>query len=254
MPHGVALESLVTGNGEPITVFAHGLGGGLGDTRPFGSGVEGTKVFFQFRGHGRSAAPPGPWTYADLAADLRAVSDTFEARRALGVSLGAGALCRLLAQTPDRFDRLVFILPAALDEERGALASTRIRALLDAVDAGDLGRAADILSYDIPVAMRDTPAAWAYLRERLDGLFRDGLSPDLADLPGQAALPDASVLADVTAPALVLGCRGDRAHPASVAERLAAVLPHATLHLYDRPGLLWTQRADLRRRIAAHLN
>jgi 3-oxoadipate enol-lactonase len=67
-------------------------------------------------------------------------------------------------------------------------------------------------------------------------------------------LPDASVLADVTAPTLVLGCRGDRAHPASVAERLAAVLPHATLHLYDRPGLLWTQRADLRRRIAAHLN
>jgi pimeloyl-ACP methyl ester carboxylesterase len=254
LPHGVALETLVTGHGDPVTVFAHGLGGGLNDTRPFGSGIRGSKVFFQFRGHGRSAAPPGPWTYADLAADLRAVADSFGARRALGVSLGAGALCRLLAQTPDRFDRLVFVLPAALDEERGPLVTTRIRSLLDAVDAGDLGKAADILSYDIPVALRDTPAAWAYLRERLDGLFRDGLSPRLADLPGQAVLPDVSVLAEVAAPTLVIGCSGDRAHPAHVAERLAALLPHATLHLYDRPGLLWNQRADLRRRIAAHLN
>ncbi|MGW1453283.1 alpha/beta hydrolase, partial [Micromonospora sp. NPDC002411] len=32
-----------------------------------GSGVTGRKVFFQFRGHGRSEAPDGPWTYSDLA-------------------------------------------------------------------------------------------------------------------------------------------------------------------------------------------
>jgi pimeloyl-ACP methyl ester carboxylesterase len=254
MPHGVPLESLLAGHGEPVTVFAHGLAGGISDTRPFGSGVGGTKVFFQFRGHGRSGAPPGPWTYADLAADLRAAADTFSATRALGVSLGAGALCRLLAQTPDRFDRVVFVLPAALDTARGTLATTRIRALLDAVEAGDLGRAADLLSYDVPAAMRESPAAWQYLRERLDSLFRDGLAPPVADLPGLAVLPDRAVLAEVTAPALVIGCQGDRAHPAEVAQRLAEVLPNATLHLYDRPGLLWTQRADLRRRIAAHLN
>src|SRR6185369_7615621 len=134
MPHGATLEYLVTGEGQPTTAFAHGIAGGIADTRPLGSGVSGRKVFFQFRGHGRSDAPADGFSYADLAADLRAVSDEFGATRALGVSLGAGALCRLLAQTPDRFERVVFYLPAVLDEERPLAAAGRTRALLDAID------------------------------------------------------------------------------------------------------------------------
>ncbi|MEN3309940.1 MAG: 3-oxoadipate enol-lactonase, partial [Micromonosporaceae bacterium] len=112
-PHGADLEYLRTGHGEPVTVFAHGLGNGIADTRPLGSGVPGTRVFFQFRGHGRSRAPGVRWTYADLAADLAAVAGATGATRALGVSLGAAALCRLVAGAPGRFERLVFVLPGA---------------------------------------------------------------------------------------------------------------------------------------------
>ena len=54
--------------------------------------------------------------------------------------------------------------------------------------------------------------------------------------------------------ALVIGCAGDDLHPVAVAEQLAAALPHATLHVYDRPGVLWTERADLRERISTFLN
>jgi pimeloyl-ACP methyl ester carboxylesterase len=61
------------------------------------------------------------------------------------------------------------------------------------------------------------------------------------------------MLARVTVPALVIGCTGDDLHPAPVAERLAAALPHATLHVYDQPGVLWTARADLRQRISGFL-
>jgi 3-oxoadipate enol-lactonase len=254
MPHGVALECLVTGVGEPTTVFAHGLAGGIGDTRPFGSAVAGRKVFFQFRGHGRSAAPPGPWTYADLATDLRAVADTFEATHALGVSLGAGALCRLLTQTPDRFARVVLVLPATLDRPRGRAATDRITALLRAVESGDTAQAAELLTQEIPTSARNTPAAWRYLRERLDALLKEGLAAELAGLPQLAAVPDRAALAGVSAQVLVIGCHGDRAHPASVAEAVAAALPAASLHLYARPGLLWTQRTDLRGRIAGFLN
>src|SRR4051795_1958284 len=64
-PHGVELECLAAGSGRPVTVFAHGLAAGITETRPLGSGVHGRRVFFQFRGHGRSAAPAGPWTYLD---------------------------------------------------------------------------------------------------------------------------------------------------------------------------------------------
>jgi pimeloyl-ACP methyl ester carboxylesterase len=76
----------------------------------------------------------------------------------------------------------------------------------------------------------------------------------LRSLPDQTALADAAVLRKVDAPALVLGCHGDPQHPADVAERLAELLPAATLHVYDEPGILWTARADLRARIATFLN
>ncbi|RKF26032.1 alpha/beta fold hydrolase [Micromonospora globbae] len=253
-PHGVRLERLVTGTGDPVTVFAHGLGNGIATTRPFGSGVTGRKVFFQFRGHGRSDAPPGPWSYADLARDLRAMADLGGASRAFGASLGAGALCRLLAESPDRFERLVFFLPAVLDRPRGDAARQRLTALLDAVESGDASAVADVVSVELPAAVRNTPAGWAYLRQRLDQLLRDGLAPGLASLPDQVALADVGALAAVTAPALVIACAGDDLHPVDVAERLAAALPAAALHVYDRPGVLWTERADLRTRISAFLN
>ncbi|MEU4779516.1 alpha/beta hydrolase [Micromonospora sp. NPDC023633] len=253
-PHGVCLEQLVTGTGDPVTVFAHGLGNGIATTRPFGSGVTGRKLFFQFRGHGRSDAPPGPWSYLDLARDLRAVADLGGATRAFGASLGAGALCRLLAESPERFERLVIFLPAALDRPRGEAARAWLTALFEAVESGDASAVADVVQAELPPAVRNTPAGWAYLRQRLDQLLRDGLAPGLAGLPEQAPLHDAASLAAVTAPALVIGCAGDDLHPAEVAEQLAAALPRATLHVYDRPGVLWTERADLRSRISAFLN
>jgi 3-oxoadipate enol-lactonase len=253
-PHHVRLERLVSGVGDPVTLFAHGLADGIATTRPLGSALAGRKVYFQFRGHGRSDAPPEPWTYGDLARDLRAVADLSGATRAVGVSLGAGALCRVLADSPERFDRVVFFLPAVLDEPRPNPARARLTALLDAVDGGDVDALADALSTEIPFTVRNTPASWAYLRQRIDQLMRDGLAPALAGLPGQVAVRDRSALAAITARALVIGCAGDDLHPVAVAEQLAAVLPRAELHVYDKPGILWTERLDVRERISGFLN
>ncbi len=254
MPHGATLEYLVAGEGEPTTAFAHGLAGGIPDTRPLGSGVAGRKVFFQFRGHGRSDASPKPLTYADLAADLQAVADDFGATRAVGVSMGAGALARLLSVTPGRFERVVFLLPAVLDQPRPPAQMSRLRALLEAVSDEDAATAATLLAAEIPMALRDRPASWRYVRERLDSLFREGLVQALVDLPDAVALPDRAQLAAVAAPALVIGCRGDAAHPPAIAEELAATLPNASLHIYDQPAIVWTNRADLRARISEFLN
>ncbi len=253
-PHGVRLECLTTGTGDPVTVFAHGLATGIAATRPLGSAVRGSRVFLQFRGHGRSDVPPGPWSYLDLARDLRAVADLSGATRALGVSLGAGALCRLLADSPDRFERAVFFLPAVLDTPRPPGAAARLTRLLAAVAAGDRAAVAGSVAAEVPVAVRDTPAARAFVRQRVEQLMRDGLAPALAGLPGQVAVPDRAALAAVTARALVIAGRGDDLHPVTVAEDLAAALPRADLHVYDRPGVLWTARRDLRERIAGFLN
>ena len=192
--------------------------------------------------------------YADLARDLRAIADLSRATRAFGASLGAGALARLLTESPARFERVVFFLPAALDQPRPDVAGQRLTALLEAVEEGDASAMAEAVELEMPPAVRNTPAGWSYLRQRLDQLMRDGLGAGLASLPEHAPLADRAALAAVDVPALVIANAGDELHPVEVAEELAAALPQATLHVYDKPGVLWTDRADLRERLTTFLN
>lgn len=248
------LEWLTTGGGDAGTVFAHGLAGDIAGTRPLGSAVAGRRVFFHFRGHGRSGRPDPPWDYRHLADDLRAVADLTGATRAVGVSLGAGALCRLLADQPTRFERVVLFLPAVLDTHRPPAAGQRLARLLTAISAGDRAAVVDLLALELPVALRDTPAAVKHLRRRADDLLETGLAPQLVGLCAAVPVADRAALAAVTAPVLVLGCVGDDLHPAPVAEQLAAALPAASLYVYDEPGVLWTRRGDLRERISSFLN
>src|SRR5438067_13339073 len=105
----------VDGEGEPVSVLAHGLTNTCRELARLTPFVPGTKVRFCFRGHGHSTSPQTGYSFEDFAGDVEAVADAFGARRAVGTSLGAGALCRLLATKPDRFERLVFLLPAGLD-------------------------------------------------------------------------------------------------------------------------------------------
>ena len=247
------LEQLVSGAGSPVTVFAHGLAGDITGTRPLGSAVAGTRVFFHFRGHGRSGAPPGPWTFGDLAGDLRAVADEAGATRAVGVSMGAGALCRLLAETPDRFERVVLFLPAPLSGVRPVAAVDRLARLFAALESDSAAALAEAVEGEMPPSVRSSPDGVAYLRRRVEQLRRDGLAPELATL-WREPVADLAALAGVTARVLVIGCVGDELHPVSVAARLAGAFPHVTLHVYDRPAVLWTNRADLRDRISSFLN
>ena len=253
-PSGVRLEQLITGVGEPVTVFGHGLGGDIAGTRPLASAVTGRRVFFHFRGHGRSDAPVGPWTFGDLADDLRAVADLAGATRAFGVSMGSGALCRLLSETPERFERVVCYLPAPLDGTRPAAAEARVERLLAAVESGEAASIAAAVEFELPPSVRNTPTGWSYLRQRVEQLQRDGLAAELTTLWHQPAVPDESALRAFRGRALVLGCQGDEVHPAAWAERLAGLLPGAELHVYDRPAVLWTNRAELRERISTFLN
>src|SRR5688572_31278991 len=105
----------VDGDGEPVTVLAHGLTNNRNELAAFTPLVPGTKVRFDFRGHGRSSSPPDGYRFADLARDVDGVASAFGATVAVGTSLGAGAIGNLVCRVPDRFERMVWLLPAGLD-------------------------------------------------------------------------------------------------------------------------------------------
>jgi pimeloyl-ACP methyl ester carboxylesterase len=245
---------MVTGSGPPTTVFAPGLAGSIAETRPLGSGVHGSRVFFDFRGHGPSAVPPSPWSYAALAAELHGMADHVAATRAVGVSLGAGALAHLITDAPHRFNKLVFFLPAVLDQPRGDAARARLAEMAALVDARDVQGLAAILVAEQPAGVRGRPEVRVWAEDRARALADTAVSSALREMSAQVALADVSPLAAVLAPALVIAQHGDDAHPVQIAERLAGALGNARLRVFDADGALWTHRRELRALVAGFLN
>ncbi len=258
MPYADAQDArihyVVFGSGTPTTLFAHGLGSMGEDTRPLGSGVEGRRVFLDFRGHGLTRLTgEARWDYQALAGDLAAVADATGASRCAGVSMGAGAMMRLLADRPDRFERCVFFTPAAVDGRHDQAAIRRWDRLADLVVTGDVEVIATDLAADLPGDLRRTNAVLDQLRRRAAALVAAGSAVALRGVPTQAPVDDVQALARVSAPGLVVAEEGDPMHPVSAARTLANALPDAHLHVLD-PGALWNDRATVRRLVAGFLN
>jgi 3-oxoadipate enol-lactonase len=248
------IECLVKGSGSPVTVFAHGLAGSIEETRPFGSGVVGTRVFFHFRGHGATIGSEAPWTYATLEAELRAVMSAYDVRRGLGVSLGAGALMRAAAATPAAFERLVFVLPATIDQPRNDPAITRMQTMAELIEHRDLDGLARALVEEQPIDARGRRDVTLWARRQALRLSATTVARGLRELPPQHPLESREGLAQIECPVLVIGQEDDAAHPAALARELAEVLPDAEVEIFSGGGVLWTHRAELRSRISHFLN
>jgi pimeloyl-ACP methyl ester carboxylesterase len=251
---GGSLELVTTGSGLPATVFAHGLAGSIETTRPFGSGVRGSRTFMHFRGHGASTAVETSWSYPALADDLSAVADHVGATQALGVSMGAGALCSLLARTPLRFERLVFVMPAVLDSPRADEALGRLVEMARRVDQHDVQGLTALLLEAEPLSVRTQPAVQLWCSRQAATMAGTPVSGALRMLPTAVPLSDRTVLAAVTAPSLVIAQQGDPLHPVWVAEQLADVLPDARLEVVAPGGILWRHRALMRDLIGGFLS
>lgn len=239
------------GHGPPVTVFAHGIGGDRSDTRVLAAAAPGTRVLFDFRGHGASDALPGGWDYDVLADDLARVADARGATCAVGLSLGCGALLRLLLRDPQRFARIALVLPAALDVARADGAVERLRDLGSAIDAGDREQVATLLLDELPAAVHRTRAAQVLLARRAARLVQ---RPAPVPLSGDRPLADRAVLRDVRAPALVVGQRDDALHPLAVAEELVTALPAGRLHVLPPGGVFWTATRQLQSTLADHFS
>jgi pimeloyl-ACP methyl ester carboxylesterase len=214
----------------------------------------GTKVRFCFRGHGHSeTAEVGRYGFADYAGDLRAVADAFEATRAVGTSLGAGALTRIVAETPGRFERLVFLLPAALDRPlEGHPMSQHTADLLETLPKDEAIRR----------ALEDSGREAAYERapglRDLDMLLWQDLDPvgvarAIRGIVGEVAVSDRAMLRAVEAPVLVIAREGDALHPAWVARAMVETMPNAELVMLASEEDLFASIPVLVERVARFL-
>ncbi|MBB5154603.1 alpha/beta fold hydrolase [Saccharopolyspora phatthalungensis] len=224
-----------------MTLVVHGLGATEGEARIPASGLPGTRVVVTLPGHGSAADPPrGYWNYASVAADVLAVADEVQATRAVGVSLGAGALTRIAADHPDRFERLALLLPAALDRSRDVAATRAFERLAAAAAAGGPALR-EILAAEVPEGVE----VGDYVDRRAEALLR--LEDALRELPEHTPIPDAAALAAVRSEVLVVGATDDPLHPAEVAKAVAAAFACARLEILPSRAPMLTHRRELRR-------
>ena len=255
-PDGTRLHVEVDGAGDPVTVLAHGLTNSCMELAAFTPLAPGTKVRFCFRGHGHSGTPgPGHYRFEDFAGDVDAVATAFGATRAVGTSLGQGAITRLLATRPDRFERLVFVLPAALDVVLGDGALADFDRTADLLETLPRDQAVERI---LEVSGRsDEYAERPWLRDVDMLLWQDlqplGVARSIREVTRDVAIGDRELLRAVTAPTLVIAREGDAIHPAELARVMVAIMPNAELVMLGSEDELYAAIPMLVERVAAFL-
>ncbi len=244
----------VEGSGDPITVFAHGLTNSCMELAAFTPFAPGTKVRFCFRGHGHSSLPArGSYRFADFSRDLDEVARATGARNVVGTSLGAGAVVNLLGAQPARFERVVLLLPAALDAPIGDHSLfDRTADLLES-----LPRDAAIEAILSESGRARNYAANPHLREFDLMLWQDmnpkGVARAIREVTRDVAIDDRDRLREVTAPVMVISREGDAIHPAEVGRTLAGIMPNAELVVLESEEDLMTSIPQLVERVSRFL-
>ncbi len=226
----VTLHVELDGEGEPVTVFAHGLTNSCRELAPLTPLLPGTKVRFDFRGHGHSSAPESGFSFADMAGDLEAVTAEYGATRAVGTSMGAGAICHLLCERPDRFERIVLLLPAGLDSPFRH--PERFLRYADALETLPKDEAIERILDDPDRVEPYLRSPW--LRDVDRSMWQEltdpaGLGRAIREIVTDFPVRDRELVRRITAPVLLIAREGDVIHPAVLARTLAELLPNAEL-------------------------
>jgi pimeloyl-ACP methyl ester carboxylesterase len=184
------------------------------------------------RGHGASSAgtDPNAYRWSELAVDALGLADALGHSRFVigGASMGAAVALHAAVAAPERIRALVLMIPPTAWATRPAQAA-RYRASAEIAEREGLAAlaAAEASQPPIPIfrGLFD-PAEMA--RARYAG--RDA-SVIAAILRGAAAsdFPPAETVARLRQPTLLLAWEGDDGHPLSTAQRLAELIPGATL-------------------------
>ncbi|WP_222184191.1 alpha/beta fold hydrolase [Geminicoccus harenae] len=182
-------------------------------------------------GHGRSGPlPSGTRTLADLARHMVELLDRLEIERCVVIGSSVGGMwgAHLAARAPERVAGLV-LMNSHLGEEPVAKRLT-YTAMLDQIEAAgrvseELVAAITPLFFAADVEQR-MPTLPHRLRQQIHGFDADTLRRSIVPL-GRVIFDRSDalgLLADITAPALVVTGEGDRARPPEESRAMAAIL------------------------------
>lgn len=179
-------------------------------------------VRYDHRGHGRSPAPPGPYSVAELAGDLLGLLDRLGVGRVslVGLSLGGMVGMWLAEHEPSRLERLVLCCTSArlgpeqmwVDRARTARESG-MEPLADAAVGRWLVEPAD-------------PELAGRLRAMVAATPAEGYASCCTAIQTMSIEDD---LASITVPTLVIAAAQDQATPPEHALRIASAVPGARL-------------------------
>jgi 3-oxoadipate enol-lactonase len=234
------LAHSVLGEGAPF-VWGHGLtssraneeSGGLFDWTPV---VEtGRRVIrYDAAGHGRTGGPTDPEAYRwpQLAVDLLGLMDDLGIERtsAGGASMGCATVLHAAVRAPERFDRLVLVIPPTAWDTRPAQADQYEASARYVEQAGKEAWMAVASEAPRAAIFADLPP-FPFTAD-----IPEALLPYVLRGAAASDLPPAAEIATIAQPALVLAWTGDPGHPESTAERLAEHLPDAELRVATKIG------------------
>ncbi len=235
---GAQVAYSVEGSG-PIVVTAHGLSVSRAAALAAGQSFAGlserghTVVAYDARGHGQSTGRliANDYTWSNLAGDMLALIDEVSPDApvdAVGASMGCATILYAVVAAPERFRRLVLVIPPTAWETRATIASGyELQAKL--IEDKGLDAFLDLVAdYENPPAIpADLVMRPDVAEELLPTVFRGAALSDF---------PSADDIAGIRQPVLILAWAGDPGHPVSTSEELVALLPQAELHIAQSPA------------------
>jgi 3-oxoadipate enol-lactonase len=191
-------------------------------------------VRYDGRGHGRSPVPEGPYSMADLGADVVALLDRLGVEHAsyCGVSIGGMVAQWLGAHAPDRIERLVVCCSASYLPDGGFTER--------AATVRELGGTATIADAIVgrwltPPYAEAHPELRAWLTEMLVSSPAEGYAGCCEAIAGMDLRP---VLSKITAPTLVVAGADDPAIPPRYAGQIAGSIPGSRLVVLEHAAHL----------------
>lgn len=209
----------------PVVLMVNALGSDLSmwDAQAAALARDHRVVRYDMRGHGRSPAPPGPYSLEDLTADVLALLDRLDVGRAhlVGLSLGGMVAIQVAATAPDRVNRMALCctsahMPPAADwlERAATVRTDGIGAIAGAV----VGR------WLTPGFATASPGLVRDLRAMVEATADEGYAGCCEAIGHMDLRP---LLGDIAAPTLLIAGADDPATPVDHATAIATAVPDA---------------------------